>query len=402
MAKTTKNDVFLPEVFNDAVAYAFAQKTVFMDSPLAQMNAVVTDGSFDGGADAIGNEIKIPYFGALGDFEENVPDGTPATPKKLGQTLELATVTRDTLAFEVTRWARNAMGGDPYKEAANQVAQAARRQMDKRLIAAAVATGGLVKDVYNAGTPAYLTYDLLVDAKMMFGDEQEDVVGMMVHSKALADLYKLKDSVGRPLLTDPRDGELPRFLGLPVGVSDRLPLTGSSMGTVTSTGTSPPVVTLAGTPNAGHELRIIISTGGSSNGTAKFKFSTDGGTNYSAEITIPNGGGAIALTDTAQDSLVGVNGATGITATFANGTYNVDNVYTAKAALKARSLVVKRNALAFWYNRAALALQTDRDILADTSLAAVHLYGAAHRYRRVPGGTKPGIVTIAHNVGFSA
>lgn len=114
---------------------------------------------------------------------------------------------------------------------------------------------------------------------------------------------------------------------------------------------------------------------------------------------MPNGGGAIALTDTAIDSLIGKNGTTGITATFANGTYNVDNTYVATAAMKVRSLLLRRNSLAFWFNQDALQLQTDRDILVDSSIGAVHLYAAALRYRRRPGGTKPGVVAIDHNVG---
>jgi hypothetical protein len=83
---------------------------------------------------------------------------------------------------------------------------------------------------------------------------------------------------------------------------------------------------------------------------------------------------------------------------FAAGTFNADNTWTATALLKTRTLLLKRRALAFWYNRSALTLETDKNILAHTDIAAMHLYAAAHRYRRTPGGTKPGIVAIAHNV----
>lgn len=402
MARTTKSDILKPEIFTEAVQAAFAQKGVFKGSMLAAMGAAVADGSFGGGADAIGNEVEVPYFGTMGDFEENIADGTAATPKKIQQTSEKATVVRDTLAFEVTRWGKNAKGGDAYVESAQQVVAATLRAMDKRLITAAAATSsGLVKSVFSSTTPKYLDYDLLVDGLAMFGDEQQDVVGMAVSSRTLADLYKLRDANGRPLLTSMPDGGLPRFMGLPVATSDRLPTTGSAMSptTMTEVGTTPPDVTLSGTPSGAWDLKIIITVGGASNGTAKFKFSTDGGSNYSAELTVPNGGGAFVLTDTAVDSLVGYNGATGITATFANGTYNVDNVYTSKAQLKATSLILCRNSLAFWFNQAALSLQTDHDILVDSDVGAVHLYAAALRYRRKPGGTKPGVVVLQHNVG---
>jgi hypothetical protein len=402
MARTTKSDILIPEIFTDAVQAAFAQKGIFKGSMLAALGAAVADGSFGGGADSIGNEVEVPYFGTMGEFEENIADGTAATPKKIQQTSEKCTVSRDTLAFECTRWGRNAKGGDAYTEAAQQVVAATMRAMDKRLITAASSTStGLVKSVYSATVPKGLDYDLLVDGLALWGDEQDDVVGMVVHSRTMADLFKLRDSNGNPFLTQMADGGLPRFMGIPVAVSDRCPLAGSSMATspMTEAGTTPPDVTLAGTPLGAWDLKIIISVGGTSNGTAKFKFSTDGGNNYSAELTVPNGGGAFVLTDTAIDSLVGVNGASGITATFTNGTYNVDNIYTSKALLKASTLLLRRNSLAFWYNQAALQLQTDRDILVDSDVGAVHLYAAALRYRRRPGGTKPGVVVLQHNVG---
>ena len=393
MARTVKSDILIPEIFTDAVQGAFAQKNALMGSSMVAIGAAVVDGSF-GGPNVIGNQVEVPYFGTLGDFVSN-PDGTAITPSKIAQTSEFATVSRDSLAFEVTRWGRNAKGADAYEEAARQIVVAASRAVDARVIAAAVASGGLVKDVYSTTAPRTLDYDLMVDGKMMWGDEQEDIVGMVVHSQTMASLFKLRDGNGQPFLTQMPDGQLPRFLGMPVAVSDRLPITGSSMGSVTSSGTSPPTVTLSGTPLGAFQLQIDIQVGGTL-GTATFKFSTDGGNTWSATIAT---GASVALTDTATDSLVGVNGATGITAAFAAGTYNADNLYTANAVLKARSLLLKRNSLAFWFNQAALTLQTDKDILQDSGIGAMHLYAAAIRYRRRPGGTKPGVVVLAHNVG---
>jgi hypothetical protein len=60
------------------------------------------------------------------------------------------------------------------------------------------------------------------------------------------------------------------------------------------------------------------------------------------------------------------------------------------------SLIVKRSALAFWYQEAPRVL-TDQDVLADTDVAAIHLYWAAHRYKRTPGFTLPGVVQIVTN-----
>ena len=395
MPTTVKSDVIIADIFNESVQAEFSGKGAFMGSQLVASGAAVVDGSFPGGANAIGDLVKVPYFGLLGEFTPNA-DGNAAVPQKISQTQEQAQVSRDSLAFEVSRWAQVAsVGGDAYQESARQLMVAATRAMDRRVIEAATASGGLVRNAFSASAPRLLDYDLITDAKMLWGDEQDDIAAMVVHSRTLGDLYRLRDANGKPFLTDMPDGQLPRFLGMPIVVSDRTPLTGSTMGSVTATGTSPPTVTLSGTPNFAGQLQIDILTGGTL-GVATFRFSTDGGQNWSATLTTA---ASVPLVDTAIDSLVGQNGATGITAAFAAGTYNADNLYTSAPQLQVRTLLLKRNAVAFWYNRAALAMQTDRDILKDTSLGAIHLYAAAIRYRRRPGGTRPGVIQIIHNVG---
>ena len=77
---------------------------------------------------------------------------------------------------------------------------------------------------------------------------------------------------------------------------------------------------------------------------------------------------------------------------------NADNLYTSNTSLKAMSMLLKRNALAFWYASKHLGMQTFADIYKDTDEAAMHLYAVAHRYRRVGGSTKPGVIQITHNV----
>ncbi len=75
-----------------------------------------------------------------------------------------------------------------------------------------------------------------------------------------------------------------------------------------------------------------------------------------------------------------------------------DNVYRAEANLAVSSLLLKRGSIAWWWNREAMRMLTDQDILRDTDLAAMHLYGVAHRYRRRPGGTMTGVISIKHAV----
>lgn len=394
MAKSTKSDVIIPELWDEAVQGEFAGKNAFMGSLFVASGAAVVAGDMPAGKPEVGNEIKVPYFGILGDFDDLANDGDAAVPKKLSQTQELATVKHAALAFESTFWSQSGAGMSVYDEGKRQMMASATRKMDQALIDAASAAGTLTNDV--SASSRTLDYDLMVDSLFLLGDEASggDIAAAIVHSKVKAQLLKLKDGSGRPLLTlGQNEGDFDRFAGIPLGVSDRLSVAGSTMSSVTSAGTSPPTVTLSGTPNGKTSQILIDIVVGGTLGVATFRFSTDGGQTWSATLTTA---ASVVLSDTAVDSMVGANGVTGLTAGFAAGTYNADNTYTATTSYKFTSLILKRRSLAFWYNRAALSLKTDKDILVDSDIAAMHLYYAAHRYRRARGGTTPGVVRVVH------
>lgn len=400
MTITTKSSKdFDVQILNETVQGRFKQRTAFMGSILASQGAVVVNGTFeDGKPNKIGTQVTVPYFGTLGEFADNA-DGSSVTPSALLQTSETAVVARKSLAFEISRWAQGASPDDrdPYEEAADQILVSAERAMDAAVIVAAE-TSPLVSDHYSATVPKYLDWDIVTDGRALFGDEQDGIVGMIVHSRTESDLRKLRDSDGRPLLLDSqKDGELTRFCGVPLVVSDRAPLTGSTMNplVMTETGTTPPDLTLTGTPLGPWNLKIIVGSVTGARGTATFKFSTDGGNTYSAELLTA---ASVDLIDTAADSLVGVNGKTGLTVAMENASFSANNVYTSTARLKVSSLLVQKGALAFWYNRNALAMETDKDILAHTDIGAMHLYHVAHLYRRRRMGSRPGVVRLIHNV----
>lgn len=85
-----------------------------------------------------------------------------------------------------------------------------------------------------------------------------------------------------------------------------------ALSAVTAAGTTPPTVTVSGTPTDYYDVRVEITTGGA-RGTAVFKYSLDGGLTYTTGVTTA-----------ATNVLTG----TGITVAFATGTYATDNVYT--------------------------------------------------------------------------
>lgn len=395
MAITSKSDVIIPELWDKAVQGAFAQKNAFLGSALVATGAAVVSGDMPKGEPDVGDEIKVPYFGVIGEFGD-ITDGNPLVPKKMGQMKETATVAHAGLALEVTRWARSSAGADIYQEGARQMLESARRFMDQKLIETAYGTP-YKRDIYSSSVPKTLDYKTVVDSKIIWGDEQDEAVALAVDSKTYGDLLNLTDGLGHPLVTHEASmGAFPRFCGLALVVSDHLrPETAEAMGSVTEAGTSPPNLTLAGTPLAPFNLRVVCTLAGA-RGTFKFKFSTDGGFTYSDEITTVDANDPIDLIDPAVDSVVGVNGKTGLTFVWEDASASIDNVWTASYA-KHNSLILRRGALAFWYNTGALSLQTDKDILVDSDIAASHLYYAAHRYKRARGGTKCGVIRIVHN-----
>lgn len=289
MAFAKKGDVLVPELLEDALAGQFAGMTV-----MRKTGAAIFKMGMPAGKAQLGEEIKIPFFESIGELEDLAADGDALTPVGVSTTQELATVKHSGKAIEATFWAQVSGVTDPYGEMARQVAVAQERRIDRALLDVAIAsgTGLLVKDVYNAGTPRTIDYDLVVESKMQWGDEQDDIAAMVVHSKVKGDMYKLKDSTGRPLFTDGISGDFDRFCGMPVLVSDRL----------AASSDSPP------------------------------KYTT---------------------------------------------------------------LLLKRGSLVFWMGD--FHVRADSDILADSDMAAYHIYWAAHRYKRHPNGTKCGVVRVYHN-----
>src|SRR5512138_98573 len=133
MTITVATDVIDLQILTDAIQGQFAQKNA-LASALITSGAIVIQGSFPGqGPGVIGQQVEVPYFGALGAFTNN-PDGTSITPSKMGMTSELGTVTRSSLAFQVSRWASGSGNADPYAEAARQAEIQATRRMEDLVV----------------------------------------------------------------------------------------------------------------------------------------------------------------------------------------------------------------------------------------------------------------------------
>jgi hypothetical protein len=417
MAVTSSTDLYEPEIVTDAVRGALKGKLGLMGSVFVSGGAVRVAGNMpERGREAIGKTVRMPYWGILGDFEDLSESQSP-TPQKVRQGYEDATVGRASISFETSTWARGSAAAsgfeDPYAVLGEEAGNSAQRKMDAAMIAAG-ATSPLLYNFFNATTPRYVVWGDLVRAlSIKMGDESPAMVGMSCHSLVAADLTVQTDANGRQYLADPRANMIAdRVVGVPLVMSDRTPLTSSTMGstfgpyttkTGTTDGSGSATVALSVTDVSQlgpWEVAIKVATTGEA-GTAAIQFSTDGGNTWSEAIATAATTVALPLVDTAADSLVGRNGKTGLslTVTSASGDDLVaGEYYRATPILCCESQIWMPGAGGFWYNEDALRLKQDEDIQEDTYLGAMHLYYVAHVYRRRNGGARPGVLRIKSNV----
>lgn len=215
MATSTISDIAteFKSLVTEAVAGGFAGVPVMQ-------NIGAVDMRFDLEA-RLGATVNIPMFSCIGDFEDVSTDGTGLTAASVTVTAATATVFQSGKLVEITDFADKTCPS--VEEVKNQILKGYQRRINKACITAACATdAGMTLDCYNASTPAYLNYDQLCDGLALFGDEVEDVCGIVVHPDVLAQLRKTKDDVKRPIFTDAVNGGLGTVLGIPVYVSSTL------------------------------------------------------------------------------------------------------------------------------------------------------------------------------------
>lgn len=214
MAITKRADLVIPEILEEAVQGEFAGATALNGTGAAIIRPALPSSRG-------GDKVKVPYFGLIGEFEDLGTEDDALTPAKITMDDDEATVRHTGKAFEIHDWAQLAASyADPYAEAARQMREGMQRRFDAALIAEAATSPLLL-----TATGATFGYNTMVDALTLWGDEQEEQpVLMVVHSKVYADLMKLREggASGAPMLTSATDGGLPRFLGVPVRVSDKM------------------------------------------------------------------------------------------------------------------------------------------------------------------------------------
>jgi hypothetical protein len=379
----TRETPFLPEVLQDAVRANFRGKQALLGS-----SAVVTMSGMATSARG-GDKIDVPYFDLVGDFED-AAEGVSLTVAGLPDGVrDQMVVARSGKAIRLSDWKKMAENfADPYAEYTRQINVAASRRWDRALISVASASAGLpaghIINRYSAGSPVKLSWSFSVDGRRPFGDEQDNLAMIVVHSKAYFDLVAEVDGQQRPLQAGPpTDGSVTRVAGIQVMISDRCPIAFPTA--PVAAGTTPPAVTITGENSVAIDTVLVDIQVGGSRGTATFQYSFDGGTTWSESNVL--------TAATYEMKQRGIN--TGLVLNFPVGTYNADNTYTS-AQPQYTSVLVKQRALLLYYSSKPL-VETVREPLTDSELIAANTYFGAWRYRRSVSDTRPGVVLLRHN-----
>lgn len=333
--------------------------------------------------------VTVPFLAHIGEWAEYA-ENDPIAVTQMQDSNETSTVARAGKAFTATDMARILRGyAQPMENGRAMLQEGLAIYVERKAITAMVALGtsrpSIVVDVHSATTPRYYDRDLHIAVRSRFGDELRGMAGTVTHSQAINRMLTLKDADGVPLhklLEQDDDNGVYTFEGMGrFYASDLVPVEY----TVASTGTTPPVLTLTGSPKGMFDQIKVECTTLGAFGTARIRISTDGGTTWVASaITVPVSG----IVDRSDDL--------GLTFTFASGTFAVNNVYTSRG--KATSITAKKGACVFWHNNFGSGAEDQRDVLRKNTIVAADLLGVVHAYKKMNGGTRPGIALGKFNI----
>lgn len=176
MATTKLADLINPEVMADMIEAKLPARIVV--TPFAAI-----DNTLEG---TPGNTITVPQYAYIGDAED-LAEGEAATAAKLAASSTKVTVKKAVKEVELTDEAKLSGYGDPEGEAANQLAKAIASKVDAD--AMAVITGKDVQLTYD-GTAKVISYEGIVDAVDVFGEELNTEKVMFVSPKQVTTLRK--------------------------------------------------------------------------------------------------------------------------------------------------------------------------------------------------------------------
>lgn len=177
MAVTVKSNLVVPEVFANIVEGEFLTK-----AKLLKFAKVYND--LQGKP---GDTIHFPRWGTLSEATD-LTEAQAMTTEVLSASDTTAMIKEIGKAVEISDTAILTAIGDPIAEAARQLATVMALKVDSDIKGELESTTNVV----DHSADGVLRYEYIVEALAKFGENYDDVVALVVHSKQASDL--LKDS----------------------------------------------------------------------------------------------------------------------------------------------------------------------------------------------------------------
>lgn len=223
MAYTAIGDIIDPEILADQLSAKFPDYLVFGNSNLVEVDSTFPLGS-------PGTKFKMPFWKKIGAFAA-LTEGSAMTPGKLTSAAEYATVLRAGSAFEVLDTAELVSKADPMSEIVSQIGRRAAEYLDNSLVTKANLTPNRL-DISMVGS-GKIDQNIIIQSMLTLGDNREKLMqggAIIMHSKQFGDLMQTGavQNQYQSGLDVIRSGNIATIQGLPIIVSDRVPIGAST------------------------------------------------------------------------------------------------------------------------------------------------------------------------------
>lgn len=180
MATTVLSNLIVPEVLASVVDSKLTDNMVFL--PLASVDSTLVGKP--------GDTIKFPSFAYIGDATDVAENGQ-IVPVALAESYVSATIKKSAKAVQITDEAILSGYGDPVNEAGTQMAKAIDNHADNDMLEALEGLGA----TRQYGTIAAISPDLLADALVIFGEDEDGTKALMISPADKAVLRKNDDFI---------------------------------------------------------------------------------------------------------------------------------------------------------------------------------------------------------------
>lgn len=223
MAETVKNNMVVPEVFANIVEGEFTSRAKLLKFATVYNNLVGKPG----------DTINFPKFDVLTEATD-LTEATAMGTEALGTSNVSATIKEIGKAVEISDTAVLTAIGDPISEAARQLGIVIANKVDTDIKAELESTTNAV----DKSATGVVDYNAIVEALAKFGENYEDILALVVHSKQAADLLKDSNFInaaafGQPVMVNGYYA-IGKIAGIPVVISDRITVTSGSPDTYTA------------------------------------------------------------------------------------------------------------------------------------------------------------------------